>query len=90
MARCKGCSAEIEWAINVNTGKTSPLILATADEKPNIIMYLAGGEQMYSIATEPDPQLGKPLYVNHFSNCPEGPQFHKTRKEPAHGTTTAT
>jgi hypothetical protein len=84
VAHCKGCGVEVTWALNVTSGKKAPLVKAKEGEKPNVILFLQGGEPHYRISYEPVGELGEPLYVNHLSNCPKAGEFKSKKTEEPH------
>jgi hypothetical protein len=66
MAQCRGCGAEIIWAITPLNKKAMPL-----DAKPEKRFILsAGNDQARLVDT----------YISHFATCPKAADFRRDDK----------
>jgi hypothetical protein len=86
-AFCRGCHCPIIWARHIKTEKPAPLVYAKDDEVANIFAAPVPpdmSEWKYRIATAEDLEGGiKPLFLNHFSNCPARQKFKTEKAEKA-------
>lgn len=87
--RCKGCDAEIFWAISSTTGKRVPIDAEPVpDGHLHLFAKLVDGEVVLTshMGTKTsDPKVreakarGQKRYMSHFATCPVGKKFRKKR-----------
>jgi len=90
-ARCKTCGAEIIWA-ETPAGRAIPLDVEPVygkqrsfwekEAEPTLVprgaMVLLPGQKTRA-ATEEDLKLKRPMYVSHFSTCPDHDMHRRVR-----------
>lgn len=73
---CRKCGKECLWLRHKDTNKPAP-IEAEPSENGNI--FISG--ELYRLATKDEiakaKEIGKPLYLNHFSSCEFAKSFSK-------------
>lgn len=79
ISECKSCKASILWVVMAKSGKANPLD-AEPCEKGNIHVYEDGqalvlNKDVIAKMRERFPET--PLYLSHFSTCPNSRQHRK-------------
>lgn len=79
--RCKGCKAELTWAVNEN-GKGLPLDPDPVDEGDHLIDgYQDDGRPIvHRIGRDEEVPTGAQRYQTHFESCPNASDFAKPRE----------
>lgn len=90
--KCEACGREFIGAANGTTGDVAPIVLDVPEdvvpvgEEPamfgNCILFNRGGEIRYAVIGSSSLRvilrdLGVPLRINHFADCPEAARFSK-------------
>lgn len=68
--KCRGCGAELIWAMNAKTGKNLPLVETPQDYDKTAHRYTLDAED--DTIVHPDPSGA---WLSHFANCPSVSQF---------------
>jgi hypothetical protein len=80
LPKCRACPTVILWALNRNTGKSSPLV---AEPLPEGNIRLDTETRLFDVLTgealEEAREKGEPLYLNHFANCEARERFRTAR-----------
>ncbi len=82
MAECRSCGAPIRWVVTM-TGKRIPLDRQPDPDKGNVRrVEQYGGELRAHVLTSSDAEAargeGEPLWVAHFTTCPNA-DAHRSR-----------
>lgn len=79
--KCAACGKEFVGAVNGTTGNVAPIVLAIPEEESgNCLLFQRGGEIRYAVIASSTfrvvlRDLGVPLRLNHFADCPEAARF---------------
>lgn len=78
MARCRSCDAPVLWVTMEGSGKSNPLDPEPV-ENGNVETFTGeDGRPMGRVLTDASDRLfSPPLYVSHFSSCPNAKEHRK-------------
>lgn len=80
---CEACGKQMIGAAHPNTGNVAPILLEPDEEdRGNVLLFKRDGEVRYAIIPNATMRvvlrdLGVPLRLNHFADCPEAARFHR-------------
>ncbi|HEX7088700.1 MAG TPA: hypothetical protein VF192_01110 [Longimicrobiales bacterium] len=88
--RCEACGREMVGAVHPQTRKVAPILVETEPEdlpaeqgRGNVLLFVREGEVRYAVIGNANTrialrEMGVPLRLNHFADCPEAARFHRT------------
>lgn len=79
---CRGCDADMRWAVTAERGKGVPLDPEPVDDGPLVFTGEQAGDGRMIVAyyrEGVEAYRGMPRYRSHFETCPEAASFRKPR-----------